>query len=273
MEALKLLYCTVPGRLLLKVLTWPALSRAAGRFLDSGLSRPLIPLFIRKAHIDLADFEPVEYRCFNDCFTRKILPGKRAWDPDPAAFTAPCDGKLTVWPVHEGLVLPVKQSLYSIERLLGDAELARRFEDGWCFVYRLCVEDYHRYAYVESEQKEPDRFLPGILHTVRPIALENVPVFTENSRSMTVLHTEDRGTMVQMEVGAMLVGRISNHEPGAAAVEKGAEKGMFLYGGSTVLVLAEKGVVQPDQRFLQASAAGREVPVRMGERVGITQDL
>lgn len=90
---------------------------------------------------------------------------------------------------------------------------------------------------------------------------------------MTVLHTEDRGTMVQMEVGAMLVGRISNHEAGAAAVEKGAEKGMFLYGGSTVLVLAEKGVVQPDQRFLQASAAGREVPVRMGERVGITQDL
>ncbi|MCR5006060.1 MAG: phosphatidylserine decarboxylase [Clostridiales bacterium] len=268
MEALKLLYGTVPGRILLKVLTWPALSRAAGCFLDSGLSRPLIPLFIRKAHIDLADFEPEQYNCFNDCFTRKILPGKRVWDPDVAAFTAPCDGKLTVFQIQDGLVLPIKQSQYSVARLLGDAALADRFEGGHCFIFRLCVEDYHRYAYVASGQKEADRFLPGILHTVRPIALENVPVFTENSRSLTVLHTEDCGTMVQMEVGAMLVGRISNHEPGAGTVEKGTEKGMFLYGGSTVLVLVQKDMVQPEQRFLQASSMGEEVPVRMGERVG-----
>lgn len=268
MEALKFLYRTVPGRMILKVLTWPALSRAGGKFLDAPLSRPLIPLFIRKAQIDLQDFEPVQYRCFNDCFTRKILPGKRTFDPSPDAFTAPCDGKLTVWPVTEGLVLPIKQSQYSVARLLGSAELAQRFEGGWCFVFRLCVEDYHRYAYVVSGAKDKDRFLPGILHTVRPIALESVPVFTENSRSLSLIRTESMGRVAQMEVGAMLVGRIQNHTPEAATVEKGTEKGMFLYGGSTVLVLVEKDRVQPDPKFLKASSLGQEIPVRMGEAIG-----
>ena len=276
MEALRFLYRTVSGRILLKGLTRPGVSRLAGRFLDSPLSRPLIPLFIRRAGIDLSDFEQTQYRCFNDCFTRKILPDKRPFDADPTAFTAPCDGKLTVWPVTDGLVLPVKQSQYSLARLLQDADLARRFDGGWCFVYRLCVEDYHRYTYVESGEKEADRFIPGVLHTVRPIALETVPVFAENSRSLSVIETEDVGTVAQMEVGAMLVGRIRNHEPEPCQVIKGAEKGMFLYGGSTVLVLTEKDRVEPDPKILQASVLGLEHPVHMGESVGekvkITQE-
>ena len=268
MEALRFLYRTVPGRILLKGLTRPGLSKAAGKFLDSRLSQPLIPLFVRKAKIDLTEYEAVKYRCFNDCFTRKILPEKRPWDQEPDCFTAPCDGRLTVWPISEGLIIPVKQSQYSLVRLLGDEDLARRFEGGWCFIYRLCVENYHRYAYVESGAKEEDRFIPGVLHTVRPIALETVPVFTENSRSLSVIRTDDIGTVAQMEVGAMLVGRISNHEPGTAMVEKGTEKGMFLYGGSTILVLTEKDRVQPEPQFLWASSLSREVPVKMGESVG-----
>lgn len=251
---------------MLKGLTRPRLSRWAGTFLDSGLSRPLIPLFIRKAHIDLKDFEATKYRCFNDCFTRKILSEKRPWDPD--CFAAPCDGKLTVWPITEGLVLPVKQSQYSLPRLLQDDDLAAQFEGGWCFVFRLCVDDYHRYAYVESGMKEADRAIPGVLHTVRPVALETVPVFTENSRSLTVIKTDDGGTIAQMEVGAMLVGRIQNHDPGVARVERGTEKGMFLYGGSTILVLTEKDQVQPDPQILWASTLGREYPVHMGEGIG-----
>ena len=42
------LYGTAPGRLLLRPLTARWLSRLAGRFMDSRLSRPLIAPFIRK---------------------------------------------------------------------------------------------------------------------------------------------------------------------------------------------------------------------------------
>ena len=268
MSALQFLYHTVPGRLLLKPLTSRTLSRLAGRFLDSPLSKGLIRPFVKNAGIRLEDYESDGFRCFNDCFTRKIKDGLRPVDPDPEHLIAPCDGLLSVWPIQNGLVVPIKQSLYSIERLLQDKKLAKEYEGGLCLVYRLCVDHYHRYSYVETGEKSGNRFLPGVLHTVRPVALEAVPVFTENCREYTVIRTEKFGPLVQMEVGAMLVGRIFNHEQESGPVERGVEKGMFLYGGSTIVVLVPPSKVEMDQKYLHASAAGQEVAVKLGEPVG-----
>ena len=66
----------------------------------------------------------------------------------------------------------------------------------------------------------------------------------------------------------MLVGKIANHETGCAEVERGAEKGTFLYGGSTIVVLVEPGKVLVDPEILMASEHGEETPVRYGQRVG-----
>ena len=72
-----------------------------------------------------------------------------------------------------------------------------------------------------------------------------------------------------MEVGALLVGRILNHEEQAgAAFEKLQEKGYFAYGGSTVILLLEPGRVQLDEDILNYSAQGIESKVRTGERIG-----
>ena len=79
-----------------------------------------------------------------------------------------------------------------------------------------------------------------------------------------MLETEDFGAVVQMEVGAMLVGKIKNHH-GGGPVTRGVEKGMFLYGGSTVILLLEKKKANIDQRFFAATDAGNETPVVMGE--------
>ena len=63
---LKFLYQTMPGRCILKLLTRPGLSRFVGRFMDSAISRPIIPRFIRKNNIDMNDYLDEEYGCFND---------------------------------------------------------------------------------------------------------------------------------------------------------------------------------------------------------------
>ena len=55
-KLLQFLYGTVPGRLLLKPLTAPALSKAAGWFLSTGFSRCFIGPFVRKHGIRLEDF-------------------------------------------------------------------------------------------------------------------------------------------------------------------------------------------------------------------------
>lgn len=267
-KGLSFLYETVPGRMLLKPLVWPPLSRLCGRFLETPLSLPLIPPFKRSAGIDTEEYDLSGVRCFNDFFCRPVKPGRRPLDSAPDALIAPCDGLLTLVRVDGDTVLPVKQSHYSIERLLGDKALAKEFEGGLCLVYRLCVQHYHRYVYFDSGEKSPNVFLPGVLHTVRPVALAQRPVFCENCRDYTVLNTERFGKAIQMEVGATMVGKIVNEHPEARRVRLGEEKGHFAFGGSTIIVLLKKGAAELLPQILEASARGEETPVKLGQRVG-----
>lgn len=261
---LRLLYHTAVGRLFLKVLTARWISKVVGAFMDSRLSKPLIKGFVRKNGIDLSQFESDDFRCFNDCFCRKIKAGLRPLPEEETVLFAPCDGLLSAYRLQEDTVLPVKQSAYTLSSLLQDETLARQYRDGVCLVFRLCVNHYHRYCYCASGVKGENVFLKGRLHTVRPIALEACQVFSENCREYTVIDTVHFGKLLQMEVGAMLVGKIKNHH-GSGPVTRGEEKGMFLYGGSTVILLLEKDSVPICERFFEATALDEETPVVMGE--------
>ena len=265
--ALRFLYGTAPGRGVLKLLTQPGLSRAAGRFLDAPVSRLLIGPFAQKNHIKRSDYLPERYSCFNDFFCRRIRPELRPMPADPAVLMAPCDGLLSAYHLTGETVLPVKQSRYTLSELLHGDRAAARFSGGDALVFRLCVDHYHRYCYVDDGYKGENIFLPGMLHTVRPIALEKLPVFVRNCREYTLMETEHFGTLCQVEVGALLVGKICNLQ-GTGPIRRGVEKGRFLYGGSTVILLVEKGKAQLDERFFTATEQGIETPVRMGQALG-----
>lgn len=261
---LRFLYHTAPGRLCLKLLTARWLSRLCGSFLDSRLSKFLIKGFVRKNSIDLSDFESENFGCFNDCFCRKIKDGLRPLPSEDAVLFSPCDGLLSAYRLQADTVLPVKQSAYTLSSLLQNEALAQRYRDGICLVFRLCVNHYHRYCYPVTGSKGENVFIKGRLHTVRPIALEARKVFAENCREYTVIETEQFGSVLQMEVGAMLVGKIHNHHSSGPVI-RGKEKGMFLYGGSTVILLLEKDKAPVSARFFDATEAGMETPVVMGE--------
>ncbi len=267
MDSLTFLYKTIPGRFFLKLLTTRALSKACGAFLDSPCSAFLIKDFACKNNINLDDYQMEGVKTFNQFFRRKIKDGLRSFDMEPSHLCAPCDGLLSVWKVNDDTVLPVKQSQYTVAGLLKDEELAAEFKGGLCLVFRLCVDNYHRYSYADGGKKGPNIFIPGILHTVRPIALEAGPVFTENCREYTVIESPNFGKIVQIEVGAMLVGRIVNLEGEAMAV-RGKEKGFFEYGGSTIILLLKKDSVHINEDFMKNSLAGIESPVKMGETIG-----
>lgn len=268
METLEFLYNTKPGRIILKPLTSRVLSKLAGRFLDSGLSKFLVSGFINSNDLDTSEFEKTDFNSFNDCFSRRLKSGARVVDYDTDSMIAPCDGLLTAIPITGDTVFSVKQSSYSIETLLRDRKLSKRYENGYALVYRLCVNHYHRYCYVDSGRKSRNRFIRGVLHTVRPVALETRPVFIENCREYTCIKTPSFGIVTQMEVGAMLVGKINNFQPGKGSVRRGEEKGTFLYGGSTIIVLVEPGKLCIDDHILEASKYGREYPVLYGQRIG-----
>lgn len=265
--SLRFLYGTAVGRLLLKCICGRWLSKLCGAFLDSKASKFLIKGFVENNGIDLSEYESDGFKCFNDCFTRKIKEGYRPFNGSANAFCSPCDGLLSAYRINEGTVLPVKQSKYTVRSLLGEADISEKFRGGICLVIRLCVDNYHRYAYIDDGTKEDNIYIKGKLHTVRPIALETLPVFVENCREWTLMHTENFGEVVQVEVGALLVGKISNRF-GKSAFSKGEEKGMFLYGGSTVILLIEKNRIHIPEKYFENTEKGIETPVKMGEKIG-----
>lgn len=259
---MRFLYHTAVGRMLLKLLMRRWFSKLCGGFLQSPLSKPLVRGFVKKNGIDLSQFEGAPYKNFNACFSRKIKAGLRPVAAE--GLISPCDGLVSAYRLQEDTVLPVKQSAYTLSALLQNEELAAKYRDGLCVVFRLCVEHYHRYCYCASGMKGENTFIQGKLHTIRPIALRERAVFAENCREYTVLQTEEFGDVLQMEVGALLVGKILNYE-GSAAVTRGAEKGTFLFGGSSILLLLEKDRCKIAPRFFEAAARGEETPIRMGE--------
>ena len=62
-----------------------------------------------------------------------------------------------------------------------------------------------------------------------------------------------------------MVGKISNHEEDSAQVKRGDEKGMFEFGGSTIVVMTEPGMAEPDKDIIQNTKAQAETLVKMGE--------
>lgn len=265
---LEWMYGTRPGRLLVKQMIRPGVSRAAGWLLDRRVSALAVRPFIRKNHICMDDFEQRRFRSFNDFFTRRVLPGKRPVDDAPAHLIAPCDSKLTVYDIRPDSRFRVKGTEYTLEGLLQSKELAETFLGGTLLLFRLTVGDYHRYTYIDSGFVTGSTRIPGVFHTVNPAAASRCPIYRENTREYSLLESLRFGTVLQMEVGAAMVGRIVN-APGSRNVRRGEEKGRFEFGGSTVIVLLQKGRAILDADLLRNTAQDAETVVRLGERIGI----
>ncbi|MCC8135105.1 MAG: phosphatidylserine decarboxylase [Ruminococcus sp.] len=266
-KLLRGIYGTVGGRILLRLLTAPVLSEAVGAFMDSPLSKPFIKPFIRANKIDTSQYVMSGISSYNDFFTRKVKSGARPIDICPEHLISPCDGKLSAYRICGRSVFRIKDSYYRVSDLLKSAALAEVYKGGWCLIFRLEVDDYHRYCYVDSGTKSANTYISGVLHTVNPIALEHYNFYKRNCREYTILHTDGFGDIIQVEVGAMLVGKIKNHHE-EHAFRRGEEKGMFLFGGSTVVLLIQKDRAEIDDDILRNTANGFETVVKYGEKIG-----
>ena len=64
-----------------------------------------------------------------------------------------------------------------------------------------------------------------------------------------------------------MVGKIVNH-PVDATVQRAQEKGHFMFGGSTIIMVFEKDTVKLDEDILENSKQDIETVVRYGEKIG-----
>ena len=257
------MYETVVGRILLRVAVSPWVSKLWGVYQSSRLSRRSIRPFVEKNGVQVTEEQLKSFRSFNDFFTRKkeVV----AQQEEPEVLLSPADSKMSYFPITEGLQLKIKSSTYELEEVLQDPALAQAYRGGTCIIFRLAVDDYHRYHFIDDGRLLSTKKIKGQLHTVRSIS-EKYRVFARNSRQVSVLDTDHFGKVVQVEVGAILVGKIQNHNK--ESFTRLEEKGYFEFGGSTILMLLS-GDIQFDPDIAENNAEGNEIQVRAGERIGI----
>lgn len=264
------------ARLGLPLLTHAVWSRAYGGLQSTAWSARKITAFVRRYGIDLTQFEvPVGgYASFNDFFVRKFKPGVRAFDSNSEVLPAFAEARYLGWEsVTREQVFPVKGRDLTASALLGAGEVAGEFaadfEGGPVLIARLCPVDYHRYHYPDAGTTMAAWDVPGAYHSVNPWALRaRGELFSTNRRRVSILETQNFGRLGYVEVGAMGVGRIVQSHDEKLSHRRGDEKGYFLFGGSTVILLGEQGRWKPESLILENTAAKREVWMPLGKPVG-----
>ena len=272
-RALRWVYGNPLGRLAqwLLIRRW-IVSAWYGRKMDEVKSSLRVEPFIEKYGLDESEFaEPAsEYVSFNKFFYRKLKPEARPVDAGTESVVFPADGRhMAFADITAERNFLVKGQAFDLERFLGDADLAKRYEGGSLLLSRLCPVDYHRFHFPCVGEAGVPRLINGWLYSVNPIALVTRPtIFWENKRVITQLKSAALGQVQFIEIGATMVGAVRQTYMPGDQVAKGDEKGYFAFGGSSVAVLFEPGRVALDADLLENTAKGLETYAKFGECMG-----
>lgn len=265
-KALSFLYGNPLGRIILKLfIAGKAYSRFNAKRNSTKKSAEKIAPFVEEYGIVMSDFENREYSSFSDFFTRRLADGKREFSCDKNDFISVADSKLLCYKITDDGKIPIKNSIYTASEIIAEP-LPEDFYGGYCLVFRLTVDDYHRYCFFDNGKIIRKKYIDGKLHTVSPISSKRYKVFSENCRSVSYIETESFGACYQIEIGALLVGKIINHP--TETFSKGEEKGYFEMGGSTCVVMVKKDTITIDEDILKNSDNATETKVLIGERIG-----
>lgn len=246
-------------------------SALGGWYMNSSRSKKRIVPFVADFKIDMSDYlqtDPSQFAHFNDFFYRKINPAKR---PLSQGVVSPADGKtLAFQDISDATQFFIKGSEFNLRSFLNSEELAKKYENGSMVIIRLAPTDYHRFHFPEDGLASETTVINGHYFSVSPIALQkSLSIFCQNKRTRCILQTEHNGDILISEVGATMVGSIFQTYEANSEIQKGAEKGYFAFGGSTVVLLFRKGNIQLSPDLLENTRNGLETQVLMGQSIGV----
>lgn len=223
---------------------------------------------------------PIEdFKTFNEFFYRALK-------PDARPCSAPCNRRIIVSPadcrsvvfnhVDAATKVWIKGREFSIKRLLGGdvaAEEAAQFENGSLGIFRLAPQDYHRFHVPVDGVLGKIRLIAGEYYTVNPMAIRStLDVYGENVRVVVPIDSECHGRVVVVCIGAMMVGSTIITRKEGESVKRAEELGYFKFGGSTLVVLFEKGRMKFDDELVENSSGALETLIRVGMSVGHSPD-
>lgn len=264
------LFDTKIGNFLTKIIfSKKFFSKFYGSYYDTPKSTSKIPPFIKDHNIDMNQFFDNDFKSFNDFFVRNFKSNERVPAKDPQKLAAICEGRYLGFPkISEDMVFPVKGKYFKINDLMESNKWKSCFSGGPLLICRLAPQDYHRYHYPDNGKLLESYDLAGDLFSVNPLSLKNFPqTFIRNQRRISVLQTQNFGKILYIEVGAFCVGRIiqTNLEP---TFNKGQEKGYFLFGGSTVILIGEPEKWTISKDIIEQTSKKTETLIQLGDEIG-----
>lgn len=267
---LKWLYSSATGKVALnKLFKRKIITSLAGWYMDRKFSKKQIPAFIKEHNINVSEFkinDISEFETFNQFFYRKLKPETR---PIGEHLISPADGKILVFQsLNDVSSFFIKGSEFNLNSFLQNKELGTKYNDGAMAIIRLAPADYHRYHFPASGKVSESVAINGYYYSVSQLALQgSLHFFCENKREYCKLKTEEYGDILISDIGATMVGSIIQTYPANSSIKKGDEKGYFAFGGSTLVLLFEKGKVTFDEDLISNTKNGLETSIRMGENI------
>lgn len=270
---LKFLYYNPMGILPLNlVVRKKCLTSFYGKQMDSPNSKDKIEPFVTSHNINMNESKRKieDFKSFNDFFIRELQPSSRPIAMGENILTSPADGKILVFDnLKEPTNFFLKGDEFNLKEFLMDDSLAKKFEGGTLLIIRLAPVDYHRFHFPADGTISESKEISGYYYSVSPYAIrKNFRIYCENKREYSVLSTKNFGNIVMSEIGATMVGGIKQTYIPNSFVKKGDEKGYFYFGGSSCILLFEKGKVTIDRDIIDNSKKGIETKVMMGEKIG-----
>lgn len=272
-SALKFLYYNPFGKLALHlIIKRKFLSDWYGNRMSNSKSKEKIKSFVKEMNINMEDYSrPIEdYTSFNDFFYRELKPNARKIDYDENVVVSPADGKILAYQNIKDIdKFFVKGCEFTLEEFFNDKNIAKKYEEGTFVIIRLAPADYHRFHFPANGKISEVKRISGNYFSVSTHAIKtNFKIFCENKREYAILKTEKFGDIAMFDVGATMVGGIVQTYKPNSYVKKGEEKGYFLFGGSTCILIFEKDKVVIDSDIIENTINKIETRIYMGEKFG-----
>ncbi len=256
-----------------------------GKFMDSPESAKAISTWLEDKSIDHDDFvTPIEgFKSFNDFFTRNLKPGARKIEAidDNSALVSPADGVINM--INNDLKLetqiPTKGRMtLNLNALLENSKYAEKFVGGTALAVFLKPDNYHHYhspisgIVVEAREDAGNRLfgmpdIPDIINNGNVAYNKDYSVFENFKHGYLVIKTEKYGYVGMIPIGLQTIGSVVFEErlkkvddSSPEMLYKGEKVGHFAYGGSTVLLIFQKGTFS-------------SLNVKQGQQIGILQHI
>ncbi|KAJ7573667.1 phosphatidylserine decarboxylase-domain-containing protein [Mycena floridula] len=263
-----------------------SLSIKQGLKYDSPESAAEIPAFIAFHGLDVGEVElPLgEYKTFNSFFYRKLKPTARPLETpdDPYRLVSAADCRFMAFEsISDATKIWIKGREFGVGKLLNGETTTSNVDpnapyydptpylSGTLCIFRLAPQDYHRFHSPVKGVVGKMKRVEGEYYTVNPQAIRTtLDVYGDNVRKVVPIHSEEFGVVMCVCVGAMMVGSIETTVEEGQDVERGDEFGYFAFGGSTIVILFEKGRVTWDEDLVVNGKAAVETLVRVGMGIG-----